>query len=343
MAMQSLIWVENIDGVIYQEDLIPKEVLKAGDKIRAIVKEVNEHNRGPQVILTRADKDMLDKLFFIEVPEISEGRIEVVNSVRIPGVRSKIAVRSLDPRVMAYGACIGLRGSRVQAVQNDLSGERIDVIEYDDDQANYVKKALSPVEVKMIAIDESNKMMDIAVEQESLAQAIGKGGQNVRMASELTGWDLNVFSEQDFQKKQQKENERYKNLFMENLDIDETIAEILVINGIVSLDVLLATDDGVLANIESFDADLIEQLKVRAQDAVLIRELSSEKPDDDLVNLKGVSEFLVYKLVEKGIVSRDDLADLSADELRDIDPDLSELQASKIILSAREHWFENDS
>jgi N utilization substance protein A len=288
------------------------------------------------------------ELFKIEVPEIGEEVIEIKAAARDAGSRAKIAVKTNDGRIDPIGACVGMRGSRVQAVSNELNGERIDIVLWDDNPAQLVINAMAPAEVASIVVDEDSHTMDIAVTEEQLSQAIGRSGQNVRLASEMTGWTLNVMTESDMVKKQEGETGKVKNVFMEKLDVDEEVAEVLAQEGFTSLEEIAYVPVEELRAIEGFDEDIAKELQRRAGDVLLTQEIASEeklsdvKPAQDLFAVDGMTEQLARKLASQGIITRDDLAEQAVDELIAVVPDMTEEEAAKIIMAARAHWFENE-
>ena len=305
--------------------------------------------RGPQLFVSRTNPRFLIELFKIEVPEVGEGLIEIVGASRDPGLRAKIAVKSNEPRIDPVGACVGMRGSRVQAVSNELAGERVDIVLWDENVAQFVINAMSPAEVESIVVDEDSNTMDIAVSEDQLSQAIGRGGQNVKLASELTGWNLNVMSESEADEKSEAEAERIQKLFMEALDVDEEVAAILAQEGFSSVDEVAYVPVSEMLAIEEFDEDIVEELRGRAKDVLLTRAISSEEdltsvePADDLKEMEGMNLDLAYKLAQNGVVTMEDLAEQSVDELLGIDETMSEEQAAQLIMKAREPWFAEQS
>ena len=339
---------ENAEALIPREETIPHESFRVGDRVRGYLKEVREEGRGPQLIVSRTAPELLIELFKLEVPEIGEGLIEVKGAAREPGVRAKIAVRSRDPRLDPIGACIGMRGSRVQAVSNELAGERIDIVLWDENDAQFVINAMAPADIVSIVVDEEAHAMDIAVADENLSQAIGRGGQNVRLASQLTGWELNVMSASEMEAKHRSEAESIKQAFMEQLDIDEDLAEALVAEGFSSVEELAYVPTKELLEIEGFNEELVEELRRRARDALLIKAIASEEqaevqaPAPELLQLEGMERSLAYKLAAAGVRTVEDLAEMSVDELLAIEPGLEEDKAARLILKAREPWFATD-
>ncbi len=334
----------NAEAFIPRENMIPREAVRSGDRIRGFLKEVKTETRGPQLFISRTDPLFLIELFKIEVPEIGEGLIEIIGASRDPGSRAKIAVKSNDPRIDPVGACVGMRGSRVQAVSNELAGERIDIVLWDENPAQYVINAMQPAEVASIVVDEEKEEMDIAVPEVQLSQAIGRGGQNVKLASELTKWTLNVMSETAAEEKSEAEGERLVKMFMDSLDVDDEVAAILVQEGFSSIDEVAYVPVSELEAIEEFDTGIIEELRQRAKDILLTREISSEEeidtaPADDLLNMEGMDKELAYKLASNGVITMEDLAEQSVDELLDMGG-IDEERAGKLIMIARQPWFE---
>ncbi|MFP3874062.1 MAG: transcription termination factor NusA [Thiohalophilus sp.] len=337
----------NADAIIPREDMIPRESVRPGDRIRGYLKEIRPEARGPQLFVSRTAPEFLIELFKIEVPEVGEGLIDILGASRDPGSRAKIAVRSNDSRIDPVGACVGMRGSRVQAVSNELAGERIDIVLWNENPAQFVINAMSPADVESIVVDEDTNTMDIAVAEEQLSQAIGRGGQNVKLASELTRWTLNVMSVADMESKSEEESVRVQKQFMELLDVDEEVASILVQEGFTTIDEVAYVPMDELLAIEEFDDSIVEELRGRAKDVLLTRAISSEEtvdstePGEDLLNMEGMDQNLAYKLAGKGICSMEDLAEQSVDELMEID-EMDEEKAAQLIMKAREPWFAED-
>lgn len=335
----------NAEALLAREDIIPRETFRVGVRLRALLKEIRTENRGPQLILSRTAPEMLIELFRIEVPEIAEGLIEVMAASRDPGSRAKIAVRSKDKRIDPQGACIGMRGSRVQAVSGELGGERVDIVLWDENPAQFVINAMSPAQVAAIIVDEDAHAMDIAVAEDNLAQAIGRGGQNVRLASQLTGWTLNVMTEKDIQAKQQAETGDILRNFIEELEVDEELAQVLVDEGFTSLEEIAYVPLEEMLNIDGFDEEIVNELRARAKDRLLTKAIATEEkladahPSDDLLSLEGMDKDLAAELAVRGVVNREDLAEQSIDDLLDIDG-IDEERAGKLIMAARAHWFE---
>ena len=328
--------------------MIPKEAMRPQDRIKALLKDINTDLKGPPLILSRVMPEFLIELFKVEVPEITQNLIEIVGASRDPGLRAKIAVRSDDKRIDAVGACVGMRGSRVQSVSNELNGERIDIILWSDNDAQYVVNAMSPANVVSIVVDEENQSMDIAVEEAKLSQAIGRGGQNIRLASELTQWKLNILSESEALEKDDAELKEITDLFVETLSVGEDVAVLLAQEGFTTIEQVAYVPISELEKIEGFDEKLVNELRERAQDKLLIEAISTEEnldehgPEEDLLNLKSINEELAYSLARNGINTREKLAEQSVDELIDFEG-LNEEIAAEIIMEAREIWFEEDN
>lgn len=339
---------DNAEALLMREELIPRESFRMNDRVRVLLYEVRHDRRGPQLMVSRTKAQFLIELFKIEVPEIGEEVIEVKAAARDPGSRAKIAVKTNDGRIDPIGACVGMRGSRVQAVSNELNGERIDIVLWDDNPAQLVINAMAPAEVASIVMDEDSHVMDIAVTEDQLSQAIGRSGQNVRLASELTGWTLNVMTETDMAKKHEGEAGKVKQLFMEKLDVDEEVAEALAVEGFTSLEEVAYVPMEELQAIEGFDEDIADELQRRASDVLLTQEIASEEklndsaPAEDLLSIEGVSEQLARQLASQGIVTREDLAEQAVDELTEV-IDISEEEAARLIMAARAHWFTDDA
>ncbi|MBV0934224.1 transcription termination factor NusA [Marinobacterium weihaiense] len=334
----------NAEALLPRENLIPRESFRMGDRVRAVLEEVRSEGRGPQLILSRTSNAMLIELFSIEVPEIAEEVIEIRAAARDAGARAKIAVKTNDGRIDPVGACVGMRGSRVQAVSNELGGERVDIILWDDNPAQLVINAMAPAEVASIVIDEESHAMDVAVAEEALAMAIGRSGQNVRLAAELTGWDLNVMSEAEAADKQQSEVGAVVDMFVQHLDVDEELAEVLVGEGFTSLEEVAYVPADEMLEIEEFDEELIEALRARAKDALINLAIASEEqlgdtePAEDLLTMDGMERTLAYQLAARGVVTMEDLAEQSVEDLLDIDG-LTEEKAAELIMTARAPWF----
>ena len=337
----------NAEGFIPRENLIPREAIRMHDRVKALLAEVKDEPRGPQLILTRTSPQFLIELFKIEVPEVGQGLIEILGAARDPGLRAKISVKSNEPRIDPVGACVGIRGSRVQSVSNELAGERVDIILWNDNPAQYVINAMSPAEVISIVVDEDAHSMDVAVDEEKLSQAIGRGGQNIRLASELTEWELNVMTEVDADMKSEQETRGLIELFTGQLDVDEEVALILVQEGFASVEEVAYVPASELMQIEEFDEDIVDELRNRARDVLLTQAIVAEEiienaePADDLLELKGVTKTLASKLASKGVITREDLAEVASDDLIEIH-DMEKEKADALIMEARSHWFDED-
>ena len=332
----------NAEAILTRENLIPRDTFRMGDRVRALLQEIRTEARGPQLILTRTTAKVLIELFKIEVPEIAEDVIEIRAAARDPGSRAKIAVKTNDGRIDAVGACVGMRGSRVQAVSGELAGEKIDVVLWDDDPAQLAISAMSPADVKSIFKDEENRTMDIAVEEDNLAQAIGRGGQNVRLASELTGWNLQVMDEAAAARKQEEELLGYANDFMAALSVDEDVATLLVEEGFTSVEEIAYVSVEELTAIEGFDREIVDELRSRARDALLTRELAggtTGTPAQDLLEMEGMDQTLAFELAAASIITMDDLAEQSIADLLEINADIGEERAAELIMTARAPWF----
>lgn len=337
----------NVEALIAKEDMIPREPVRSGDRIRGYLKDVRSETRGPQLFVSRVAPEFLIALFNLEVPEVGQGLIDIKGAARDPGVRAKIAVKSNDPRIDPVGACVGMRGSRVQSVSNELAGERIDIVLWDPNPAQFAINAMSPAEVVSIVIDEDSHSMDIAVAEEKLSQAIGRGGQNVRLASDLTGWELNVMTESQAQAKIGQEDEVLLQMFMEQLNIDAELAEILVREGFSSLEEIAYVPVHEMLEVEELDEESVEELRGRARDALLARAIAAEEevgdiePAEDLLGMKGMDEDLAYVLAGRGIATREDLAELSVDDLTEM-AGLTKQRAADLIMTARAPWFSSE-
>jgi N utilization substance protein A len=338
----------NAEAMISREELIPRELVRPGDRLRGFLREVRSEIRGPQLFISRTAPELMVQLFTLEVPEIGEGLIEIMGCARDPGSRAKIGVRSMVPRIDPVGACVGMRGSRVQAVSNELAGERVDIILWDEDPAKFVINAMSPAEVVSIVVDEDSQAMDVAVNEEQLSQAIGRGGQNVRLASQLSGWELNVMTEIQAQEKSEAETDRSLKLFMDKLAVDEEVAMILMQEGFSDIDEVAYVPEAEMLNIEEFDGDMVRELQSRARDALLASEIASEEgisdapPAEDLLALEGMDGELAATLAHRGVITREDLADQSIGDVLDI-ADIGEERAGTLIMKAREMWFEDEN
>ncbi|MBT8063999.1 MAG: transcription termination/antitermination protein NusA [Gammaproteobacteria bacterium] len=334
----------NAEAFISQRNMIPGESVRPGDRLRAFLFEVRAEQRGPQLFASRTIVEFLVALFELEVPEIGQELLSIMGGARDPGRRAKIAVRSNDKRTDPIGACVGMRGSRVQAVSNELAGERIDIILWDDNPAQFVINAMAPAEVASIVVDEENQSMDIAVEEGNLSQAIGRGGQNVRLASELSGWELNVLTIEQAEQKGEEEAQAILDRFMQRLDVGEDVAHILVQEGFSNIEEVAYVPESELLEIEEFDEEIVTEIRRRARDALLTQLIAKEEvldenaPEEDLLQLEGMSERLAFRLAEKGVRTQEDLAELSVDELKEIS-DMGDEEAAELIMAARAPWF----
>ena len=335
----------NAEAVLRRDQMIPREVLRVGSHCRALLQGVSEENRGPQLMLSRNAPDMLVELFKIEVPEIAEEVIEIRGAARDPGLRAKIAVKTNDGRIDPVGACVGMRGARVQAVSGELGGERIDIVLWDDNPVQFVINAMQPAEVASIVVDEDSNSMDIAVSEDNLAQAIGRSGQNVRLASELTGWTLNVMTEEQAREKHAQEAGKLANLFVEHLGVDGDLAALLVEEGFTSLEEVAYVPLEEMAAIDGLDEDTVGELRTRAKDQLLTQAIAAEerregeKPADDLLGMDGMDEDLAWILAGRGVITMEDLAEQSIDELLEVEGMDAE-RAGQLIMTARAPWFE---
>ncbi|MBK1641002.1 transcription termination/antitermination protein NusA [Chromatium okenii] len=333
----------NAEAIISREHLIPRESVRAGDRMRGYLYDVRSEVKGPQLFVSRTAPELLIELFKLEVPEVGEGLIQILGAARDPGSRAKIAVRTTDPRIDPVGACVGMRGARVQAVSNELNGERVDIILWDDNPAQFVINAMSPADVVSIVIDEESRSMDVAVKEENLAQAIGRFGQNVRLATQLSGWELNVMNEQDAAVKSEQEARRSVQNFVTQLGVDETVAAVLVEEGFTTVDEVAYVPLAEMQAIDDFDDDTIEMLRERANDVLLTRAIASEegvRPTlaAELLALADMDDTLAEALAARGVVTLDDLAEQSVDELMDI-AGMDAERAGRLIMKAREPWF----
>ncbi len=335
----------NAEALIPKDKAIPRDTLRPGDRVKGYLLEVRAETRGPQLFISRAAPEFMMELFKLEVPEVGQGLVEIKAAARDPGDRAKIAVVAHDRRTDPIGACIGMRGSRVQAVSNELNGERVDIILWSDNPAQFVINAMAPAEVQSIIVDEEKHAMDLAVAEDKLAQAIGKGGQNVRLASRLTGWQLNVMTQDQVTAKSETEQASSRQLFMDKLEVDEEIAGILVGEGFNTVEEIAYVPTAELLAIEGFDEDIVEELRARARDALLTDALAAEEGIDDeqheqdLMALPGMDEATVEALAERGVTTRDELADMATDEIEDI-AGIGPARAAELIMAARAHWFE---
>ncbi|NNJ93115.1 MAG: transcription termination/antitermination protein NusA [Halobacteria archaeon] len=338
----------NAEAIILREEMIPREAVRPGDRLRGYLREVSAEQRGPQLFVSRVAPDFLLELFKLEVPEVGQGLIDILKAARDPGLRAKIAVRSNDPRIDPVGACVGMRGSRVQTVSTELSGERVDIILWDDNPAQFVINAMSPAEVASIVVDEETNTMDIAVAEDQLSQAIGRAGQNVRLASQLTGWVLNVMDESQAEEKSEAEAADLQKLFIEKLDVDEEIAAILVQEGFSSIEEIVYVPNSELLAIEEFEEEMVEELRGRARDVLLTlaimkeEKLGDAKPAEDLLTMDGMDSELAFELAGRGVVTMEDLAEQAVDELMDIEG-MDADRAGALIMAARAPWFAEES
>lgn len=338
----------NAEAVLYREDMIQRETFRPGDRVRAYLYAVKPEVRGPQLFVSRTKSEMLVELFRIEVPEIGEEMLDILAAARDPGSRAKIAVKSNDKRIDPVGACVGMRGARVQAVSGELNGERVDIVLFDDNPAQFVINAMAPAEVASIIVDEDRKAMDIAVAEDNLAMAIGRSGQNVRLASQLTGWELNVMTEADMAEKHQAENSKVVAVFMNGLDIDEDFATMLVDEGFSSLEEVAYVPVAELLEVDGLDEDTIEELRSRAKATLTTQALANEEslekaePKEELLNLEGVDRHLAYVLASRGVTDLEELAEQGTDDLADIE-ELGAEKAGELIMAARNIvWFSED-
>ncbi|MCB1598731.1 MAG: transcription termination factor NusA [Lysobacterales bacterium] len=338
----------NAEAIILRERVVPRENFRAGDRVRGILYDVRSEARGPQLFVSRTAPEFMMELFKLEVPEVGQGVVTVMAAARDPGDRAKIAVRANDNRTDPVGACIGMQGSRVKAVSNELNGERIDIVLWNDNPAQFVINAMAPAEVQSIVVDEEKHAMDLAVAEDKLSQAIGRGGQNVRLASKLTGWQLNVMTQAQAQAKSEAESTQAVEMFVEKLQVDEEIAAILVREGFSSVEEVAYVPAGELLSVDEFDEDLVEELRARARDALLTEMIAKEealeehRPDDSLLAVTGMDEATAYALAGQGIRTREDLADLAVDELMEVEG-MTEERAASLIMTAREPLFAGEN
>jgi len=333
----------NAEALVPRDHVIPRESVRPGDRLRGYLFDVRSEPKGPQLFVSRTAPELLVELFKLEVPEVGEGLIEILAAARDPGSRAKIAVRTSDSRIDPVGACVGMRGSRVQAVSNELNGERVDIILWNDNPAQFVINAMSPADVVSIVIDEEAKSMDVAVKEENLSQAIGRGGQNVRLASQLTGWELNVMNEEEAATKSEQEAGRLVETFMEQLNVGEEVAAVLVEEGFSTVDEVAYVPLPEMMSIQEFDEEVVTQLRNRAKDVLLTRAIASEEsldqePAVDLLEMEGMDESLAFSLARNGVVTMEDLAEHSVDELTEM-AGIDEERAARLIMKAREPWF----
>ncbi|MEI6895188.1 MAG: transcription termination factor NusA [Colwellia sp.] len=338
----------NAEAIIYRDDMLPRETFRPGDRVRGLLYEIKPEARGAQLFVSRTKPEMLIELFRVEVPEIGEEMLEIKGAARDPGSRAKIAVKSNDKRIDPVGACVGMRGSRVQAVSGELGGERIDIVLYDNNVAQYVINAMSPAEVASIIVDEDKGTMDIAVEESNLAMAIGRNGQNIRLASQLTGWELNVMTVSDMKEKHQAENDKVLNLFIDKLDLDEDFATLLAEEGFTSLEEIAYVPVAEMLDIDGLNEEIITELRERAKEALTTQALASEEslenaePAQDLLDLDGLDRHLAFVLASRGVCTLEHLAEQGIDEISDIE-ELTETKAGELIMAARNIcWFNEE-
>ena len=338
----AIIEVGRLDAVLPRDHMIPKENLRVGDRVRAILSKIETGMRGPQLILSRTAPEFLIRLFELEVPEIEEGLLEIMSASRDPGLRSKIAVKANDQRLDPVGTCVGMRGSRVQAVTGELAGERVDIVLWSIEPAQFVINAMAPAEVSSIVVDEDKHSMDLVVVEDQLAQAIGRNGQNIRLASELTGWELNILTEEESDQKNKEEYTSASQLFIEKLDVDEDVADILVQEGFSSIEEVAYVPLEEMVQIEAFDEDTVNELRSRASAAILTAAIAKEEsvvdPAEDLKSMDGMDIDIAKLMASKGIVTMEDLAELSVDELLEL-VKIDEEKAKALIMTARAPWF----
>lgn len=334
----------NAEAMIPREWVIPREAFRTNDRVRGYLKEVRPEAKGPQLFVSRTAPEFLIELFKLEVPEVGQELIDILGAARDPGLRAKISVRSNDPRIDPVGACVGMRGSRVQAVSNELSGERIDIILWNDNPAQFVINAMAPADVESIVVDEDSHSMDVAVVEDQLSQAIGRGGQNVRLASQLTGWELNVMTSADAEAKNQEESQKTIDNFMNTLGVDEEVASILVQEGFSTLEEVAYVPTSEMLEIEEFDENIVEELRSRARDALLTQMIANEEqlgdaqPADDLLGMEGMDEGTARRLAVGGVVTMEDLAEQAVDDVVEI-AEIEAERAAALIMKAREPWF----
>lgn len=330
------------EAVLQRRNQIPNDGLRTGDRVRALLQEVRATNRGPQLFLDRVSPQFLIELFKIEVPEVGEGMIEIHGAARDPGIRAKISVQARDKRIDPVGACVGIRGSRVQSVSNEIAGERVDIIVWSDQIAEFALKALAPAEIESLIIDEDKHAIDVVVSEENQSRAIGRGGQNVRLASELVGWELNILTDEEAEEKQAQEISLLVEKFQESLGIDEEVATVLANEGFNTVEEVAYIDKDELVAIEEFSEEMVDELQRRAQDIMLTRAIAEQAalvPADDLLNMDGMNEELAMQLAAKGVRTMEDLAECATDELMEL-VELDETEAQTLIMTARAPWFE---
>ncbi len=338
----AIIEIGRIDAILPREEMIPKENLRVGDRVRAFLLKIDNNVRGPQLVLSRNSPEFIIRLFELEVPEIEEGLLEIMSASRDPGLRSKIAVKANDQRLDPVGTCVGMRGSRVQAVTGELAGERVDIVLWSLEPAQFVINSMAPAEVSSIVVDEDKRSMDLVVTEDQLAQAIGRNGQNIRLASELTGWELNILTEEQSEEKSKEEYSSSSRLFIEQLDVDEDVADILVKEGFSSIEEVAYVPIEEMSQIEAFDEDTVNELRTRARAAILKDAISSEEkiaePAEDLLNMDGMDKDTAKLLATKSIITMEDLAELATDELIEL-VKMDEERANTLIMTARAPWF----
>lgn len=338
----------NAEGLLRREHILPKEIYRPGDRVRAYLVEVQTDAKGPQMLLSRTCNEMLRELFKIEVPEVGEGIIEIKAIAREPGIRAKVAVRTNDGRMDPVGACVGMRGARVQAVSNELGGERVDIILWDENPAQFVMHALALADIVSITMDEETGVMELAIKEEYLSQAIGRNGQNIRLASLLTGWELNVISDKEADEKDNVEATRLQSLFVEKLNVEEEVANVLIGEGFTSIEEIAYVPKQELMAIDGFDEEIVQLLRTKAKDILLTEAIAQEEnlnnkqPAEDLLTVDGIEPELASTLASNGIISRDDLAEQSVDELMEL-INIGEEQAARLIMAARAHWFTDEN
>jgi N utilization substance protein A len=331
-----------VEALLRRDQMIPKENLRSGDRVRAYILKVDREVRGPQIELSRTCPDFLIKLFENEVPEMEQGLLEIKGAARDPGIRAKIAVVTYDKRIDPIGTCVGVRGTRVTAVRNEVAGEAVDIVLWSEDPAQFVIGALAPAQVSSIVVDEERHAMDVVVDEENLAIAIGRSGQNVRLASDLTGWQINIMTPEESAEKTEKEASSVRQLFMDKLDVDQEVADILIEEGFNTLEEVAYVPLSEMLEIDSFDEDTVNELRTRARDSLLTMELAKEERvgevSQDLRSLEGMTTELIAKLADNQVHTRDDLAELAVDELVEA-TQIDEETAKTLIMKAREHWF----
>ena len=331
-----------VEALLRRDQMIPKENLRSGDRVRGFIVKVDREARGPQIELSRTAPQFLIKLFENEVPEMEQGLLEIKGAARDPGIRAKIAVVAHDKRIDPIGTCVGVRGTRVTAVRNEVAGEAVDIVLWSEDPAQFVIGALAPAQVQSIVVDEEKHAMDVVVDEENLAIAIGRSGQNVRLASELTGWHINIMTPEESAQKTEEESEKVRALFMDKLDVDQEVADILIEEGFNSLEEVAYVPLSEMLEIDAFDEDTVNELRTRARDSLLTMELAKEERveevSQDLRSLEGMTTNLVAKLAEGNVHTRDDLAELAVDELVEM-TGINEEDAKALIMKARAHWF----